>query len=249
MHGSETVAAVLRLRESGLGARRISAQTGVPIRTVTDWLAGRTPRGGTADEQVVCSRCGARSHVISDAPAYAYLLGLYLGDGYVAPHPRGVFRLRITLDEAYPSIVDSCCRAIGALVPNNKVLISQREGCVDVGAYSKGWPCFFPQSGAGPKHTRPIVLAWWQRFYAEEYAAELLRGLIHSDGCRSTNHGRKGWTAPRYSFTNRSADIRRIFCDSCDILGLRWTAAAPDRIYVSRVADVARMDEFIGPKR
>jgi hypothetical protein len=29
---------------------------------------------------------------------------------------------------------------------------------------------------------------------------------------------------------------------------LRWTAA-PERIYVSRKADVARMDEFIGPKR
>jgi hypothetical protein len=37
-------------------------------------------------------------------------------------------------------------------------------------------------------------------------------------------------------------------------LGLRWTAAFPAdeskavTIYVSRKADVARMDEFIGPK-
>jgi hypothetical protein len=54
--------------------------------------------------------------------------------------------------------------------------------------------------------------------------------------------------APRYSFSNRSADARRIFCDACDVLGLRWTAA-PDTIYISRKADVARMDEFIGPKR
>jgi hypothetical protein len=92
------------------------------------------------------------------------------------------------------------------------------------------------------------VLARWQRFYAEEYAADLLRGLIPSDGCRFTNQGRDGWRAPRYSFSNRSADVRRIFCDACDVLGLRWTAA-PDTIYISRKADVARMDEFIGPKR
>lgn len=248
MHPPETVSLVLELRKTGLGARRIAAQTGLPVRTVTDWLAGRTPRGWRDKHPVRCERCGAASHLISDAPAYAYLLGLYLGDGYVAPHPKRVFRLRITLDAAYPGIVDSCRRAIGAVLPGNKILTLQRKGCVEVGAYSKGWPCLLPQSGPGLKHARPIVLAPWQRFYAEEHAADLLRGLIHSDGCRSTNEGRNGWRAPRYSFTNRSADIRRIFCDTCDILALRWTAA-PERIYVSRIADVARMDEFIGPKR
>jgi hypothetical protein len=32
------------------------------------------------------------------------------------------------------------------------------------------------------------------------------------------------------------------------MLGLRWTESK-NTIYVSRKADVARMDEFIGPKR
>jgi len=248
MHSAETVAEVLQLAESGLGARRISARTGLPVRTITDWLAGRTPRGRSADTKPVCQVCGAASHLIEDPAAYAYLLGLYLGDGYLAVHPKGVFRLRISLDDSYPAIIDSCVIAIERLLPGNKVRVFRRKGHVEVRAYSKGWPCLLPQIGPGRKHDRQIVLAQWQRFYAEEYARDLLRGLIHSDGCRFTNQGRDGWRAPRYSFSNRSADIRRIFTEACDVLGLRWTEA-PYTIYVSRKADVARMDEFIGPKR
>jgi hypothetical protein len=108
--------------------------------------------------------------------------------------------------------------------------------------------CLLPQDGPGRKHDRKIDLEPWQRYYLEEYPAEFLRGLIHSDGCRFTNQGRDGWRSPRYSFSNRSDDIRRLFCAACDVLGLRWTQA-PNTIYVSRKADVARMDEFIGPKR
>jgi hypothetical protein len=77
----------------------------------------------------------------------------------------------------------------------------------------------------------------------------LLRGLIHSDGCRSINTGRGGWRCPRYSFSNLSVDIKQIFCDACDRLDIGWTEAPPKAIYVSRKADVARLNEFIGPKR
>jgi hypothetical protein len=45
-----------------------------------------------------------------------------------------------------------------------------------------------------------------------------------------------------------SADIRTTFREACDRLGLRWTEA-PNTVYVSRKADVAVLDEFIGPKR
>jgi hypothetical protein len=58
-----------------------------------------------------------------------------------------------------------------------------------------------------------------------------------------------GWRSPRYSFSNLSTDIKQIFCDACDQLEVGWTSAPPKTIYVSRKADVARLDEFIGPKR
>jgi len=34
--------------------------------------------------------------------SYAYLLGLYLGDGWIATMPQGTFSLRISLDVRYP---------------------------------------------------------------------------------------------------------------------------------------------------
>lgn len=163
--------------------------------------------------------------------------------------------MRVFLDVRYPGIVSSCVDAMRSVVPGNRVSVQGQYGnyveCdepsnVQVSAYSKSWPCLFPQHGPGRKHTRLIVLAGWQRELVERYPEALLMGLIHSDGCRFMNTGR-GWRSPRYSFKNRSADIRRIFCDACDLLGLSWTAA-PDTVYVSRKADVARLDGFIGPK-
>jgi hypothetical protein len=180
---------------------------------------------------------------------------MYLGDGCISAHPRGVFKLRLFLDVRYPAIVDECERAVRALAPQNRVNRLLRRGGyenssegsnVELSAYSRSWPCLFPQHGAGRKHERPIVLADWQRGLLAQHAEPLLRGLIHSDGCRFINTG-TGWRHPRYSFSNASDDIRRIFCDACDVLGLHWTIA-PRTVYVSRKADVARLDAFIGPK-
>lgn len=57
------------------------------------------------------------------------------------------------------------------------------------------------------------------------------------------------WSWPRYAFDNRSDDIRSIFCQACDMLGVHWTTAGNYTIYVSRKADVATLDQFIGSKR
>lgn len=184
-----------------------------------------------------------------------YALGVYLGDGCISAHPRGVFRLRLFLDARYPAIIDASESAIRALRPYNKILRQRRSGGyanssarsnVELSCYSRSWPCLFPQHGPGRKHERPIVLVGWQRDLLERHAEALLRGLIHSDGCRFINTG-TNWRYPRYSFSNVSADICRIFSDACDVLGVGWTAA-PRTVYVSRKRDVARLDEFIGPK-
>jgi hypothetical protein len=79
-----------------------------------------------------------------------------------------------------------------------------------------------------------------------------LRGLIHSDGCRIIAHERQSGRerdAPRYIFSNRSEDIKRLFCESCDALGIRWTRPSHKDIAIYRLESVARMDRFIGPKR
>jgi hypothetical protein len=257
VRGSAEVARVLELRQEGLGARRIAARTGLPVSTVRDWLAGRVPRQVRPQASQDCPACGHPEHLFAELPAaYCYLLGMYLGDGCISAGPRGVYRLRVTLDLAYPGIVDECEAAIRAVAPRNRVHRLLRRSnftkapepsLVEVSAYSRTWPCLFPQHGPGRKHERPIRLVEWQEALVRRHTWSLLRGLIHSDGSRFINTGRGGWTCPRYVFNNKSDDIRRIFSDACGLLDLRHTFA-PRAVYVSRKGDVSRMDEFIGPK-
>jgi hypothetical protein len=184
-----------------------------------------------------------------------YLLGLYLGDGSISTHRRGVHKLRVSLDKRYPKIVDECAAAMTAVMPRSQTKrVMTASNCWEVYMYSRSWPCLFPQHGPGLKHHRRIWLAEWQQQFAERWPKALIRGLIQSDGCRFINTGRGGWRHPRYVFSNVSSDITSIFCTACECLGLRWTAAFPSdeskaiSIYVSRKDDVARMDEFVGPK-
>jgi hypothetical protein len=126
---------------------------------------------------------------------------------------------------------------------------------VDVNSYSKHWWCLLPQTGPGRKHTRPIELEPWQRDLVRQEPGRFLRGLIHSDGCRSINTIHQRTTRgvvtrryPRYSFSNRSDDIRRLFTDTCDLLGISWRQMNRWNVAVSRRADVAAMDHIAGPK-
>jgi hypothetical protein len=123
---------------------------------------------------------------------------------------------------------------------------------IDVSAYSKHCPCVLPQHGPGRKHERRITLTPWQRRIVDAHPDQLVRGLIHSDGWRGINrirHPQKTYEYPRYQFTNMSADIRGIFCNACDTLGVEWRVMKPDTISVARRASVAKLDAFIGPKR
>jgi Homeodomain-like domain-containing protein len=259
MHPVARVDDVLRFAQEGRTTTEVARLTGLPRSTVRDWLNGATPRKAVRDERAStgeCRTCQGPEHAFTALPGeYMYALGLYLGDGCISAHPRGVFKLRIFLDASYPGIIDSCEAAIRKLRPNNRIARLPRSGGfanssersnIEISAYSRSWPCLFPQHGPGRKHERPIVLVDWQRDLLERHPEALLRGLIHSDGCRFINRG-TNWRHPRYSFSNASGDIRRIFCEACDVLGLRWTTA-PRTVYVSRKDDVERLDRFIGPK-
>ena len=45
----------------------------------------------------------------------------------------------------------------------NRVSRTPKIGCTEVSAYSKHWPCLFPQHGPGKKHERKIELTPWQQ--------------------------------------------------------------------------------------
>lgn len=184
---------------------------------------------------------------------YAYLLGIYLGDGCISPSHRGVWCMRITLDSAYPGIIEESCAALEALFPDKTARCGPRKNsrCVDVSMWSKHWPCLIPRHGPGRKHLRPVRLLPWQEEIVAAKRESFIRGLIHSDGTRIVATERKGSyarRAARYAFSNRSGDIKQLFCESCTALGIRWTRPCDRQIAIYRKESVARLDEFVGPK-
>jgi hypothetical protein len=243
---------VAELISAGVSQAEAARRTGIPRPTVQDWMrvgldeAIKRRRERTA----ACGPLGGDCEWVSRVrhAAYAYLLGMYLGDGSIASHPRGVWKLRIILDTKYPEIIQECERAIPAVL-GNRVGRVECIGCVEVWSYSKHWPCMFPQHGLGPKHRRNIVLEPWQeRIALDEHPELLLRGLVHSDGCRVLNCV-NGTAYPRYHFSNRSDDIRGIFAEACRRLGIACRPNNRWDLSVARRESVARLDGFIGPKK
>jgi hypothetical protein len=240
VHSERTVRAALELAGLGSNATEIARQLGIPRRTVADWLRGSVPRSSDLG-------AGCHHNPAELSPDYVYLLGMYLGDGCISTHRRGVHRLRIFLDVKYPLIIAETAAAMRQVKGGSSGMVARPQNCVELYSFWKCWPHLFPQHGPGRKHERPIVLSDWQEELVSRWPEQLLRGLIQSDGCRFENTG-TNWSWPRYGFKQVSNDIRGIFCRACDRLGVHWTRAK-NTIYVSRKADVAILDEFIGPKR
>ncbi len=244
------------LHATGLTFSEVSRATGVSRSSIRQWTTRITP------SPLMTAECPLTSGTLAtDRPPadYSYLLGLYLGDGCLSEGRRAVFALRIACGDAWPGLIDECARAIGAVMPSNGVSRVAAPGYTSVVSTSKHWPCLFPQHGPGKKHERGIALAPWQQAIVDAYPWELLRGLIHSDGCRVVNwttrpvNGEvKRYEYPRYFFTNTSADIIRIFTGTLDAVGVSWTSVRRPggtvNVSVARRACVALMDRHIGPK-
>jgi hypothetical protein len=189
--------------------------------------------------------------------SYSYLLGMYLGDGSIALTQTGHVFIRFTLDRAYPRVARECALAIAEATPARVSWYDRaKDGLFILQSSGSFWINLFPQHGPGKKHQRTIELVDWQKDITQVQTEEFIRGLIHSDGSRCINRfsvklpsGRVGQYAyPRYFFTNYSADIRRIFCEHCELLGIRWTQSNPRNISISHRDSVALLDSFVGPK-
>ena len=121
---------------------------------------------------------------------------------------------------------------------------------MQVQACNKLWLHAFPQHGPGRKHERTIALEDWQQAIVDRHPHEFVRGLIHSDGCRTTNcfpdeaaeRARRRVAYARYVFSNLSEDIRALFCAACDALDVRWTLSNPRNVSVAHRVSVARLD-------
>jgi len=248
----------LRLSAIGILDKENARICGVSIAAIRHWRGGRRrglhcgPLGTAAQRRASCPRCNGRS---MNESAYAYLLGLYLGDGYISRGRRDVYALWIACCDDWPGLVAAARRAMSDVMPTSSVFCVHQQGCTKVKRTSKHWPCLFPQHGPGRKHTRTIELDQWQSAIVQKYPGEFAKGLFHSDGWRGVNRVRRGlvdgdrwYEYPRYLFKNESMDILRLCGEALDQLAVAWRYSRRNTISVARREAVARLDEFVGPK-
>lgn len=173
---------------------------------------------------------------------YSYILGLYLGDGYIDKIKK-TYRLRIFLDSKYIKLINECVENLKILFPNNKINKTTRHVTLTiVYIYSNNLPSLFPQIGLGRKHNRKIELENWQKNLIIDRF--LLKGFFHSDGSsyfilkRGHRH---------YNFKNYSEDILTIYKDCCDRLGIGYTLTK-NTINHNRLFDTDKLFDLIGIK-
>lgn len=253
-HPSHIRTSAVSLLRDGADNHAVAAKLGVPKGTVGYWKhldRKRHPDAYPSKPEGPCPACYA--YEIAEKP-YSYLLGLYLGDGHIT-HKHRQYTLSIYCTAAWSGLVDAAEEAMDLVLPGSRTYRRTRAGCVVVQSFSAHWACLFPQHGPGVKHLRPIVLEEWQRFVVDDHPKEFIRGLIHSDGCRVINWTtrviggeKKRYEYPRYHFTNESTDIRDLFTDTLDELGIKWRMNNRNCVSIARRESVAYLDEFVGPK-
>jgi hypothetical protein len=240
---------VAKLIAAGLNDCQIERELGIPRTTVGNWRHGH---GSAPRTTPACAICADAPELLP-ARSYAYLLGAYLGDGHIVEMRRGVHRLTIYCSLIHINVAWWITSAAGEVIGRRVTMRpDSAQNVLYVESYWKHWPCLFPQHGPGRKHERRIALVPWQQRIVDAHPDQLVRGLIHSDGSRHINrirHSKRTYEYVRYEFSNRSDDIRRIFCWACDVLGIEWRVMKQDVISIARRGSVARLDAFIGPKR
>lgn len=189
---------------------------------------------------------------------YCYLLGCYLGDGHLNYKPPGAWTLRLSCDRQYEGLMEEMMSAMETTFPGRRATrFPASKGASEVvGISHPAVGRAFPQHGPGRKHLRPIVLEAWQLDLTHRAPGPLIRGLIHSDGCRAENQfetklpsGRIAeYAYVRYFFSNLSADIREIFIEHCRMLGVRVTLSNHRNLSIADRASVAILDELVGRK-
>jgi hypothetical protein len=259
MRSQADIRQVFALWDQGLSKNKISQATGVSRAQIRHWLGAgmdavlSSPMRQSSRPRVPC-RGWCDPWVGLDAPAYAYLFGQYLGDGCISATVRGAPRLRVTTCDLYPDVRSECEQAIRQVAPLATLGRLQRQGCTDIFSSWLHWPCVFPQHGHGRKHERRLVLdAWQESIVLDREPRAFLRGLIHSDGCRSTNWTRnpttwKRYEYPRYQFVNESIDIRDFFREACRRVDVECRKMNRNTLSIARRASVAKLDSFVGPK-
>jgi hypothetical protein len=162
----------------GMSGLAIARKLGVGQTTVSRWL--RLTLRSDQPTHGDCRRDGLPEWTVSDRSDYGYLLGQYLGDGYIVRLPR-TFVLSICTCTDYPKIqreVEEAVERFRGHPPGRRSRPKMTVRMISVQSRWAHWPCLLPQHGRGMKHQRRILLEDWQQEIVDADPWPLLRGLI-----------------------------------------------------------------------
>lgn len=237
MRTREEFELVIQLKQKGKNNSEISRITGIPRGTVKDWI-NNPPKHFVYG----LNKKSMKDELVENKEmhsTYSYLLGLYLGDGYINKCER-TFRMRIALDKKYDALNEYAKSKMEEMFVGNKVGVVNYENHINISVYNSQIAELFPQHEKGVKHSRDVSLMEWQ----EELIIpkELLKGLFHSDGCYYLSRG-----YDFYKFDNKSNDLLKLFKKCCDELEIEYTyGEGIVRIY--RRNSVNKLKNIIGDK-
>jgi len=229
MRTKEEIQKIYECWKDGLTQHKTAETTGIPRGTVKDhykkFSLGVYPnwqQGGdlkSSDE----SPCGFESH---HAYHYAYLFGLYLGDGCISiaknlKNGKTVYKFRVFQDEKYPNLIEKHMESMRQLFPTNKINKAKKQGCWEIYFYNTSLKKLFPQLGPGMKHNRKIELADWQKKIIEANPKAFISGLFESDGCRYQSKKNNKYEYLFIDFSNKSEDIHELWKWACSLIGVK----------------------------
>ena len=245
--------AVLELVASGVSDRVAARLSGVPRSTVAAWRRKpeRSRRFFSADPDW-------RPVAPTD---YCYVLGLV--PRRRLHHASGRQRLLADNSDAlYPRVIGKAENSLAELLPDRRVACYRHPVDRKV-VLQVAWatlPYAFPRRRPRPEAptARSELVAWQLELHAAptpsdsaDPRAHPLRRLSLHQSLRHEAPERAGRPV-RVSALLLHQPLRRhprIFCDHCDLLGIRWTQSNQRNISVSHRDSVALLDSFVGPKR
>ena len=241
MRTSQERQKVLEYYGDGLNQTEIFKLTNIPRRTIGDWINNPNLIKKKFDDP--------KQYVLENGieNEYSYILGLYLGDGYINQMPR-TWKLRFFLNGKYEELNNFAVNQLKRIFPENVInpYRHPKHDMITIYVHSKKIPLLFPQMGEGMKHTRKIKLMKWQeeiiipRFF--------IMGLFHSDGSYYIRN-QNDIKYPSYDFRNESDDLHNLFKKYCEILGISCTfSTKPKNTHIYKRDDVNMMLEIIGTK-
>ncbi len=148
MHADTIFQKAISLLKSGKNPSEVARLIGISRTTIRDWnnlyVKENTPRKKSV---VVYDRSGWAE---VEFRAYAFILGVYLGDGYInktkdLKNGSAVYQLRLFQDPKYIKDINEWQQKLQIIFPDNQVALSlDNNGTRYVRLYSKELPVLFP---------------------------------------------------------------------------------------------------------